>query len=234
MDARVKLDAPLLVIRPVRPETPPEAPLAMPQQRISAERVRLHGETDGRWRLGTLLAAALGVTALATLHAWSMLNADGVSLLEWVGLVLLAANLAWISLAAATAVAGAAILASREPGQPPSLKALDTTSLTAIVFPIRNEDTSSVTAGAQAIYDALARAGAANAFEIFFLSDTTDPELAHDEEDAISASAPRARTPPSSIAAARSITAARPATYRTSCAAGAAATTTWPCSMQTA
>ncbi|MBP9234911.1 MAG: glucans biosynthesis glucosyltransferase MdoH [Hyphomonadaceae bacterium] len=185
MDARVKLDAPLLVIRPVRPETPPEAPLAMPQQRISAERVRLHGETDGRWRLGTLLAAALGVTALATLHAWSMLNADGVSLLEWLGLVLLAANLAWISLAAATAVAGAAILASREPGQPTSLKALDTTSLTAIVFPIRNEDTSSVTAGAQAIYDALARAGAANAFEIFFLSDTTDPELAHDEADAI-------------------------------------------------
>ena len=55
MDARVKLDAPLLVIRPVRPETPPEAPLAMPQQRISAERVRLHGETDEK--SGIVLAA---------------------------------------------------------------------------------------------------------------------------------------------------------------------------------
>jgi hypothetical protein len=53
MDARVKLDAPPLVIRPVWPETPPESPLAMPQQRVSADRVRLHGETDGRWRLGT-------------------------------------------------------------------------------------------------------------------------------------------------------------------------------------
>jgi len=157
----------------------------MPQQRISAERVRLRGETDGRWRLGPLLAATLGVTALATIHAWSMLNTNGVTLLEWVGLILLGANLAWITLAAATAVAGAAILASREPGQRVSQKSLDTTSLTAIVFPIRNEDTDRVTAGTQAIHDALARAGAANAFEIFFLSDTMDPELVRNEEDAI-------------------------------------------------
>ncbi len=185
MDARVKLDASPLAIRPVWPMTPPESPLAMPQQRVSADRVRLNGETDGRWRLGVLLAAALGITALATTHAWSAMNADGVAPLEWVGLVLLAANLAWISLAAATAVAGAAILASREPGQRPALKPLDTTSLTAIVFPIRNEDTARVTAGAQAIHDALARAGAMDAFEIFFLSDTTDADLARDEEDAI-------------------------------------------------
>ncbi|HOZ26273.1 MAG TPA: glucans biosynthesis glucosyltransferase MdoH [Hyphomonadaceae bacterium] len=184
MDARVKLDAPALVIRPA-PETPPESPLAMPQQRVSSTRVHVRGEQDGRWRLWTLLVAALATTALATTHAWSAMNTDGVAPLEWVGLVLLAANLAWISLAAATAVAGAAILASREPGLPAVSKPLATTSLTAIVFPIRNEDTSRVTAGAQAIYDALARANAATAFEIFFLSDTTDPELARDEEDAI-------------------------------------------------
>lgn len=184
MDARVKLDAPALVIRPA-PETPPESPLAMPQQRVSSTRVHVRGEQDGRWRLWTLLLAALATTALATTHAWSAMNSDGVAPLEWVGLVLLAANLAWISLAAATAVAGAAILASREPGLPAVSKPLATTSLTAIVFPIRNEDTSRVTAGAQAIYDALARANAATAFEIFFLSDTTDPELARVEEDAI-------------------------------------------------
>ncbi len=184
MDARVKLDAPALVIRPA-PETPPESPLAMPQQRVSSARVHVRGEQDGRWRLWTLLVAALATTTLAATHAWSAMNTDGVAPLEWVGLVLLAANLAWISLAAATAVAGAAILASREPGLPAVSKPLATTSLTAIVFPIRNEDTSRVTAGAQAIYDALARANAATAFEIFFLSDTTDPELARDEEDAI-------------------------------------------------
>jgi len=184
MDARVKLDAPPLVIRPA-PETPPESPLAMPQQRVSSARVHVRGEQDGRWRLWTLLVAALATTTLAATHAWSAMNTDGVAPLEWVGLVLLAANLAWISLAAATAVAGAAILASREPGLPAVSKPLATTSLTAIVFPIRNEDTSRVTAGAQAIYDALARANAATAFEIFFLSDTTDPELARVEEDAI-------------------------------------------------
>ncbi len=186
MDARVRLDGPTLVARPVKPETPPEAPLAMPQQPVSDKRVRVRGERDGGWRLWAMLAAALGVTGFATAHAWSLMNADGVSLLEWVGLALLAANIAWITLAGATAVAGAAILMTREPyRRRPALPPLDTSSLTAIVFPIRNEDTSRVTASAQAIHDALSTAGAADAFEFFFLSDTTDPDLARDEEAAI-------------------------------------------------
>jgi membrane glycosyltransferase len=186
MDARVRLEAPTLVARLATPDTPPEAPLLMPQQPVSDKRVRVHGESDGRWRLGAMLAVALGVTGFATAHAWSLMNTDGVSLLEWVGLALLAANLAWISLAGATAVAGAAVLMAREPYQRrPSLPPLDTSSLTAIVFPIRNEDTARVTASAQAIHDALSTAGAADAFEFFFLSDTTDPELAHEEEEAI-------------------------------------------------
>ncbi len=185
MDVRVKLDSPPLAIKPVGPQTPPESPLAMPQQRIAGSRVHVHGETDGRWRLGVLLMATLGITGLATAHAWSAMNADGIVLLEWVGLALLAANLAWISLAAATALAGAAILISREPGQRPIPRLLDTTSLTAIVFPIRNEDAGRVTAGVQAIHDSLVRAGAEDSFEIFFLSDTTDADLAREEENAI-------------------------------------------------
>ena len=186
MDARVRLDAPTLVARLAMPETPPEAPLLMPQQKLSDSRVHVRGETDGRWRLGVMLVAALGITGLATAHAWSMMNADGVSLLEWFGLALLAANLAWISLAGATAVAGAAVLMTREPNERrPAPGPLETNSLTAIVFPIRNEDTSRVTAGAQAIHDALTTAGAADAFEFFFLSDTTDPDLAREEEAAI-------------------------------------------------
>ncbi len=186
MDARVRLDAPALVARLVKPETPPEAPLAMPQQPVSDKRVRVRGERDGGWRLWAMLGAAFGVTGIATVHAWSLMNADGVSPLEWVGLALLAANIAWITLAGATAVAGAAILMTREPYQRrPILPPLDTNALTAIVFPIRNEDTSRVTASAQAIHDALSTAGAADAFEFFFLSDTTDPDLARDEEAAI-------------------------------------------------
>lgn len=185
MDARVKLDAPL-VIAPVRPDAPPEAPLAMPQQLVAARRIRLAGEIDGGWRLGVLLVAALGITTLATAHAWNAMNVDGMAPLEWLGLVLLAANLAWISLAGATAVAGAAVLASRKPERTQTVqKPLETSSLTAIVFPIRNEQTGRVTAGAQAIHDALERAGAADVFEFFFLSDTTDPELVRDEEAAI-------------------------------------------------
>ncbi len=186
MDARVKADLQLDAADIAAPMTPPAAPLSMPQQGISAVRTNLVGDADTRWRLGVVIAPALIVAAFASGQAWAAFSSDGMSLLEWVALVLLALNIAWITLAGATAVAGAVMLAMRKPEQAtPQLTPLDTTSLTAIVFPIRNEDPARVTAAAQAIHDSLARARSDNAFEFFFLSDTNDETVARDEEDAI-------------------------------------------------
>lgn len=184
MDARVKADPPHEAA--AMPLTPPLAPLAMPQQGVAASRAAIPGEPDLRWRLGVVIAPALAVAAFAAGQAWPAFSADGMSPLEWIALVLLALNIAWISLAAATAVVGALRLAARRPAVP-ALHAtpLDTASLTAIVFPIRNEDPARVTAAAQAIHDSLVRARSANAFEFFFLSDTNDDAVARDEEDAI-------------------------------------------------
>ncbi len=47
-----------------------------------------------------------------------------------------------------------------------------------------NEQPARVLGGAEAVWDALTKAGASSHFEIFFLSDTTDPEIALAEEEA--------------------------------------------------
>lgn len=170
---------------PAAPDAPPESPLAMPQQGIDGVRFSPGLEHDGRWRLATLLGPALAITVLAATLAWQAMARDGITPTDLIVLVLIAANIAWISVAAATAGAGAVLLATREPMPMQRHTRLNTDSLTALVFPIRNEDTVRVTAAAQAMHDALAQSDAAGAFEIFFLSDTNDAVLAREEEEAI-------------------------------------------------
>ncbi|RYG28360.1 MAG: glucans biosynthesis glucosyltransferase MdoH, partial [Burkholderiales bacterium] len=58
-------------------------------------------------------------------------------------------------------------------------------SLTAIVIALYQEKPSRVIAAAEAMWDSLKEIGAESGFEIFFLSDTTDPALAEIEEQAI-------------------------------------------------
>lgn len=171
----MRFDSGLTSIPMPVPDTPPESPLEMPTQTASARRVRVRGETDGRWRLGQLVVGAGMVTGLAVASAWTTLNADGVSPIEWLGLALLGANIAWISLAGATAFAGAVKLAVRRRPTPVQLPFV-TVSRTAIIFPIRNEPTERITAVVQAMHDALVREGAADAFEFFLLSDTQDAD----------------------------------------------------------
>jgi membrane glycosyltransferase len=185
MDARVKLDvaAPLVALH-LAPDVPPEAPLSMPQQAVSAARRRVFGERDGRWRLAAVLGPAFALTALAGLQSWRAMSADGMAGLEWLALGLFVLNLAWVSGAAATAIAGALVLWAR-PEVRETAKPFVTSSKTAIVFPVYNEQPARVTAAAQAVYDALARERAADAFEIFFLSDTTDAAIAREEEVAL-------------------------------------------------
>jgi membrane glycosyltransferase len=185
MDARVMLDIKQQDFEPAAPDTPPEAPLPMPQQGIDGVRAPTGPERDGRWRLAALLVPAMAVTALSASLAWQSMSRDGITPVDLIALVLLTANIAWISIAAATAIAGAVLLAAREPIVQARHTRLSTDSLTAVIFPIRNEDTVRVTAAAQAMHDALAQAGSANAFEIFFLSDTNDAGLAREEEAAI-------------------------------------------------
>jgi membrane glycosyltransferase len=158
--------------------------MRMPAQPIDAPRRLAPGETGANWRLAAIMAPAAAITLLAAWLSLGPLAADGMNLLDWLVLTLITANIAWISLAAATAAAGAIILAGR-PARPAPADAFGTNALTAIVFPIRNEDPVRVTASALAIHDALAGARCDSAFEFFFLSDTSDDAIAREEAGAI-------------------------------------------------
>ncbi len=182
MDARLRFDdAAAGAVRQPLEVCPPESPLAMPEQSVSAERSVLLRERD--WRLGSIIAGALAVVAFACHQLFSVLNRDGMSILEWASLALFAVNFFWVSAAAGTAIAGAVTLMRAPRRNLSGSAAFTTTSRTAIIVPMYNEDPSRVMGAADAVYQSLRDAGADHAFDVFFLSDTRDAEIAGQEED---------------------------------------------------
>lgn len=150
----------------------------MPAQQLSAPSAV--SEPTQTWRLAIVVVSALIAGALAARQSHAMLSADGMSLLEWLVLGLFTANFALVAMAAVTAVVGVLALVSR-PAAIPTEGPLSTRSRTAIVFPMRNEAPDAVMGAASAVHQALVRAGAEDAFDLFFLSDTRDLELARVE-----------------------------------------------------
>ena len=185
MDARLRLAAKARAGADL-PSCPPESPLAMPAQPISLARVKPAPELDGRWRLGVIVLAATLITGLAAYEMYNTLNVSGMTALEWAVLVLFCLNFAWISSASATAFAGFFTLLAARPAKPPT-PAGQLTTRTAIIMPMYNELPARVLGGAEAVWDALVAAGASENFEIFLLSDTTDPRIALAEEAAFHA-----------------------------------------------
>jgi membrane glycosyltransferase len=182
MDARLRLAAKAQAGADL-PTCPPESPLAMPAQPISLPRVKPAPELDGRWRLGVIVLAAALITGLAAYEMYNTLNVSGMTALEWAVLVLFCLNFGWIASASATAFAGFFnLLGARR--HKPTASDQPLTTRTAIIMPMYNELPSNVLGGAEAVWDALVAAGVSEHFEIFFLSDTTDPKIALAEEDA--------------------------------------------------
>ncbi len=91
-------------------------------------------------------------------------------LFAWIAFWLWVALMGAFRLARTSAMRRA--LAEHASSRPP-LEALRT----AIVFPIHNEDPDAVFARVRAMLESLAAAGASAAFEMFVLSDTTDPDI---------------------------------------------------------
>lgn len=162
--------------------TPPEAPLYMPTQPLHAPRLMPHGETDTSWRLALVLSLAAALTLFAAHEMLELYDFAGVSLLEYLSLLLFTPSFFWISAASITAAAGAVTLLGA-PRPPQALVASN--ARTAIVFPIYHERIDEVLANAEAVYDSLRDAGVAKAFEIFLLSDSVDPAFAAAEEAAM-------------------------------------------------
>src|SRR6516165_8624381 len=138
-----------------------------------------------RLRRTLFFGLTLLTSAAATGLLLDVLEANGVTWIEVVGLVLFFGLFTWITGALWTAIAGFGVqLAGRDP------QAIDVHELagralrsrTAVVMPIYNEDPVRVGAGLTATWSSLALESEEQAFDLFMLSDTTDEGIAADEE----------------------------------------------------
>lgn len=167
---------------------PPEAPLAMPTQSLTRfDRAGCHRDSRhpslGSW-LARLFVFGGGfcLTLYGAHEMYKVIEVGGITILEWALLLLFVANFSWIALACTSALAGFfwLLLFPQKPPPPPvSLR-----QRTAIVMPIYNEAPSRIFAALEAMIEEVEASGLGQAFEWFFLSDTTDPEIFVAEEHA--------------------------------------------------
>jgi membrane glycosyltransferase len=168
---------------------PDEAPLAMPTQSLWTAPER-HATPGTELRLIGLrrilvIGSAIVMTVEATHEMYRVLGVNGPTVLAIVMLTLFVALFAWIALSFTSALAGFFSLLT---GGGRRLLTRDTTvpaTRTALLMPTYNESPQRVTAGLQAMWESLRAAGpAGEKFDIFMLSDTTDPDTWIEEEAA--------------------------------------------------
>ena len=165
---------------------PPAAPLAMPTQRF--DQLPQHRHTPAPHAAPFLarlfvFGIAVAMTAYGTWQMYEVVALAQVTTLEWLLVLLFAANFSWIALAFSNAWLGfAATLAARW-RSPSPLPALNVK--TALLMPIYNEDPTRIIAALQAMLESLAATSGARDFDCFILSDTTDPDIFIAEEQAL-------------------------------------------------
>ena len=173
------------------PPLPAEAPVPMPTQ-------ALHGDTPRAGRLAqvpglvplrraAVILPAIAMTVVAGQEMLHVLDSGGVTVLIVLLLAMFVALFAWIALSLTSACAGFLSCLFRG-GRSLGIAAGDPlpplATRTALLMPTYNEQPSRVMAGIEAIHDSLLAAGRADAFDVFILSDTTDPDTWVAEEAA--------------------------------------------------
>lgn len=141
-----------------------------------------------RWSFGVLVLAM--VAAVGWL-LYGMLAANGMQLLEWAVLALSVLLLVPIAMSFWIAVFGSVVERRGDP------LALDAGAVAvagpplpfrvAVVMPVYHEDPRRFLAGLRASHDSLLATGQLDAFDLFVLSDTQDPQRWLDEEQAVAA-----------------------------------------------
>ncbi len=167
---------------------PPEAPLAMPEQRLDRAPEGRRTPASSPRGMGRRRAIVLGTSAALTLAAawpvFATLQRGGLVVLELMALLMFLVLFAWVAVSFVSAVAGFILVMTR--ARQPLGVALNEaaprlSAITALLVPTYNEDPARLMAGVQAICESLERTGQAGHFAVFVLSDTTRPEIARDE-----------------------------------------------------
>ena len=134
------------------------------------------------WRRWLFLLLIVVPSVLAASYMSALLPYGGGTLVELTLCVLFGVLFAWISTGFWTALFGFFVLLFRysgyriiDPGSP--LPDLPQEVRTAVLIPVYNEDPRSVGAGIAAMWRSLSATGLEGRFDLFILSDTTDPDV---------------------------------------------------------
>ncbi len=143
------------------------------------------------WRRGIVFGGALGITAYLIRELYFVLSVGSIAGLEIALMVLFAINIFWLALSFMTALAGFAVISLGlrrslvDPGDYDAAAPL--TSKTAIIVCTYNESPDRIFGMAVATMRSLAKLGQHSSFDLFILSDTTDPDIWVQEEAAFQA-----------------------------------------------
>jgi membrane glycosyltransferase len=171
---------------------PPEAPLAMPVQDFQSVPPRVGPALDRLQESDLWRIAAFGMTVLAMLAAGApcreVLESGGFSPLELITFALFEALFGWITFSLVITLFGVASGLGHEPELhelKPETPLPVPSARTAILMPIHNEDPGPVFARLAVMARSLREVRAAEAFDLYVLSDTRNVDVARQEQSAV-------------------------------------------------
>jgi membrane glycosyltransferase len=163
---------------------PDEAPLAMPTQSLRAApppAPRPASSPRGMaLRRLLVIGAAVVMTMIGAEEMYRVFAVNGVTALAIFVLAVFVALFAWIALSFTSALAGFFSMLGGggcRLGTGPDTPLPHPATRTALLMPTYNEQPARIMAGLQAIDEALREVNAGDAFDLFILSDTTDPNI---------------------------------------------------------
>ncbi|MGA9409856.1 MAG: glucans biosynthesis glucosyltransferase MdoH [Roseobacter sp.] len=166
---------------------PPRAPLEMLTQKLHQHTVPVAANEEPSrssfvWRLALFGPALIGTfLMLKGLYGW--FAETGMSGLEWILLSMIGLMFVWVSLSVSTIGLAIAGLLARANQSDATISDAPPISV-ALLLPIYNEPTSDVFGNASAMLDDLAAQSTNHKYTLFVLSDTNDPMVAAQEQQA--------------------------------------------------
>jgi membrane glycosyltransferase len=167
---------------------PAEAPLAMPVQSLrDGTRRDPVTASSVTARRAFVFGTASALSIFAAFEMYLVLAVGGLTTLEAVILALFVILFAWIALSFASTLGGVIAMATdgtRSLDIDPDAPLPAISSRTALLLPTYNEDPDRVFSRVQAVYESVVETGTAACFDVFILSDTTNPDIFIAEEAA--------------------------------------------------